>query len=254
MAGGEGRRLGQLTSVTPKPMLPVGGQPMLQHTLAQLRDQGVQHAYLSVRHLSHVICDYFGDGRWLGIDIDYVVDDQPLGTAGAIALIPRSARPVLVLNGDIMTPVPVASIVAHHERLGAAVTIGSVEEKVTIPYGVMECGESEVVRLQEKPALTFTIMAGVYLVAPEVAAGVSRDAPLSMPALVERALAGGRVVEFRLPGPWLDIGTPDQYARAEEMAARGAMRLVRPPTTARHGVGALALPEQVAVPALECWT
>jgi len=99
MAGGEGRRLGTLTSQVPKPMLPVGGRPVLQHTLEQLRDQGVTHAYLSVRHLSQVISRYFGNGRWLGIDLDYVVEPDALGTAGAIGMLPTLGKPLLVVNG-----------------------------------------------------------------------------------------------------------------------------------------------------------
>ena len=124
MAGGEGRRLGALTSHTPKPMLPVSGRPVLQHTLEQLRDQGVEHVFLSVRHLSHVISDYFGNGRWLGIDIDYVVEQHALGTAGAIGLLPAQSEPLLVINGDVVTTVPVAALAAHHREHRAAMTIG----------------------------------------------------------------------------------------------------------------------------------
>jgi NDP-sugar pyrophosphorylase family protein len=228
MAGGEGRRLGALTTRTPKPMLPVAGRPVLQHILEQLRDQGIRHAYLSVRHLSHVICGYFGDGSWLGIDIDYLVEDQPLGTAGSIARVPASSRPLLVLNGDIVTLVPVAAMVAQHHRLGAAMTVGSVQDRVSVPYGVIECDGPHVVRVQEKPDLVFTVMAGVYLIGPPVAAAVPRDAPLAMPDLVAAVAATGRVVAFPLPGPWLDIGTPDQYARADEVAAFSALLLPQP--------------------------
>jgi NDP-sugar pyrophosphorylase family protein len=220
MAGGEGRRLGALTSHTPKPMLPVAGRPLLQHILERLRDQGVEHVYLSVRHLSHVICEHFGNGRWLGIDIDYVVEDQPLGTAGAVGLLPAQTKPLLVVNGDLMTSVPVGALVAHHQAHGADLTVGHVEQRIPVPYGVVECRRLQVLRLQEKPDLVVTVIAGVYLLAPEVARSVPPDTPLNMPELITGLLSTGRVIGFALRGPWLDIGTPDTYAQAEPMLAR----------------------------------
>jgi NDP-sugar pyrophosphorylase family protein len=250
MAGGEGRRLGALTSRTPKPMLPVGGRPVLQHTLEQLREQGVEHVFLSVGHLSHVISDYFGDGRWLSIDIDYVVEQQALDTAGAIGLLPAHSKPLLVINADVVTPVPVAALAAHHHEHVAAMTIGYVEQRVPIPYGVIECDWPDVLRLHEKPDVVLTIIAGVYLLAPEVAAGIHVGVPLAMPDLIEAVLATGRVVGFPLPGPWLDIGTPDTYARADPVAASAAA--VLPSQATRAGVPArLSAPVPAVVAAGE---
>jgi NDP-sugar pyrophosphorylase family protein len=241
MAGGEGRRLGALTSRTPKPMLPVAGRPLLQHTLERLRDQGVAHVYLSVRHLSRVISGHFGDGRWLGIDIDYVVEDQPLGTAGAIGLLPAQTKPLLVVNGDLLTSVPVAELVAHHQAHGADLTVGHVEQRIPIPYGVIECGRPEVLRLREKPDVVVTVIAGVYLLAPEVARSVPPGTPLAMPELITGLLLTGRVIGFALRGPWLDIGTPDNYAQAEPMMARTVAVLpaqATAPAAVPVGVGA----------------
>ena len=220
MAGGQGRRLGSLTSLTPKPMLPVGGRPALQHTLEHLRAQGVGHVFLSVRHLAHVISDYFGDGGWLDLDIDYVVENRPLGTAGAISLLPEQSKPLLVMNGDVLTPVPVADLAAHHHAHGAAMTVGYVKQRMPIPYGVIQCtGGLEVLGLREKPEIVLTVIAGVYVIAPEVVDGTALDVPLAMPDLIETVLGSGRVVGFPLPGPWLDIGTPETYARADQVAA-----------------------------------
>jgi len=219
MAGGEGRRLGALTSRTPKPMLPVNGRPVLQHILEHLRDQGVEHVFLSVRHLSHVISDYFGDGRRLGMRIEYVVEEQALGTAGALGLLPPLSRPLLVVNGDVMTPLPLAALTAHHQQHRAAMTVGHVEHRVTVPYGVIECGRPDVLRLREKPEVVLTVIAGVYVLAPEVVAGIHLGDVLAMPDLIETVLGTRRVVGFALPGPWLDIGTPEAYARADQFAA-----------------------------------
>lgn len=225
MAGGEGRRLGALTSTTPKPMLPVAGRPVLQHLLEQLREQGVEHVFLSVRHLSHVISDYFGDGRWLGLDIEYVVERRALGTAGAIGLIAEHRKPLLVVNGDVVTPVPLTALTAHHEQHGAAMTIGCVEQTLPVAYGVIDHDGPDVVRLREKPELVVPVVAGVYLLAPGVASGVGCGMPLAMPDLIEAVMGVGRVVAFPLPGPWLDIGTPDCYARADEVAGHTAVAL-----------------------------
>jgi NDP-sugar pyrophosphorylase family protein len=254
MAGGEGRRLGALTSAIPKPMLPVGGRPVLQHLLEQLRDQGVQHVHLSVHHLSQVISNYFGDGRWLGIDIDYVFERKALGTAGAIGQLPAQSKPLLVINGDIITPVPIAALVAHHHDHAASMTVGHVEARLPVPYGIIECGPPDVLRLHEKPDMVLTVIAGIYLLAPEVMETVRPGVSLSMPHLIESVLAKGRVVGFRLPGPWLDIGTPDAYARADQAAQGPAVVLPLQHTplnevVAGLGVSGLASPA-LAIPDL----
>jgi NDP-sugar pyrophosphorylase family protein len=225
MAGGQGRRLGALTASTPKPMLPVAGRPVLQHILEQLRDQGVRHAFVSVHHLGHVISQYFGDGRWLGIDIDYVKEHVPLGTAGAMSLLPPLDKTLLVVNGDVVTPLPVARFVGHHQKHAAALSVGCVEQCVTVPYGVLELKPPDVVGLDEKPDIVVTVAAGVYLFSPEVVRTIGpRGARLSMPELISNVLRTGRVVGFPLPGPWVDIGTPATYACAEQVIALAASR------------------------------
>jgi NDP-sugar pyrophosphorylase family protein len=201
-------------------MLPVGGRPVLQHTLERLRAQGVGHVFLSVCHLAHVISDYFGDGGWLDVDIEYVVEQRPLGTAGAIGLLPELSKPLLVLNGDVLTPVPVAEVAAHHQAHGAAMTVGYVKQRMPVPYGVIQCtGGLEVLGLKEKPEIVLTVIAGVYVIAPEVVAWTAHGVPLAMPDMIESVIGPGRVVGYPLPGPWLDIGTPETYARAEQISA-----------------------------------
>ncbi len=219
MAGGLGSRLGELTSTTPKPMLPLDGKPILQHLLEHLRDQGVRHVFLSVRYLSHTVMDYFGDGRWLGVDVDYLEEDRPLDTAGAISLVPVSDAPLLVVNGDLLATIPCASLLETHLGRRAAMTVCHVEHRVSVPFGVLTCGDSDdVVALEEKPAVSLTVIAGVYVVAPKVVVAVPTGRPLCMPELIASLVRTGEsVVGFRLPGPWLDIGSPEAYRQAADL-------------------------------------
>ncbi len=220
MAGGLGTRLGELTSTTPKPMLRLDGKPILQHLLEQLRDQGVRHAYLGVRHLSHTVMDHFGDGRWLGLDLDYVVEDEPLDTAGALGLLPALSAPLLVVNGDVLASIPCTRLLRVHRERHAALTVCHVERPVPVPFGVLHCtgADGEVVSLEEKPSLPLTVVAGVYVISPEVVRSVPAGRRLSMPDLVTALLRDReRVVGFALPGPWLDIGTPESYRQAAEL-------------------------------------
>ena len=197
MAGGEGQRLGPLTERTPKPMLPVAGRPVLQHLVEHLRDQGVERVHIAVRHLAHVVVDHFGDGRWLGVGIDYLVEREPLGTAGALGLLPAQDAPLLVVNGDLVAAVPVHDMLRHHQRHGAAITVGYVDRVVPVPYGVLELQRRKVTALHEKPDLPVRIVAGVYVVAPHVVASVAPGRRLDMPDLVARTVRDQPVVGSR---------------------------------------------------------
>lgn len=233
MAGGLGTRLGELTSTTPKPMLPLDGRPILQYMLEHLRDQGVRHVFLAVRHLSHAVMDYFGDGRWLGVDVEYVMEDHPLDTAGAIGLVPVSSAPLLVVNGDLLAAIPCATLLGAHLGRRAAMTVCHVEHRMQIPFGVIHRTDGEdVLCLEEKPCARFTVVAGVYVIAPGVARTVPAGQPLCMPDLIATLVRTGRSVKgFRLPGPWLDIGSPEAYRQAIAMVHDPAFAVV----TGRRG-------------------
>lgn len=219
MAGGRGSRMGHLTAHAPKPMLPVNGRPVLEHVIDHLRDQGVTHMFLSVGYLAEVITSYFGNGRWLGVNIDYVVERCALDTAGAVGLLPPVDRPLLVINGDLLTNLPVVQLVCNHLRHNAGLTVCLAEARRHIPYGVVECdADGALVQLLEKPTIVMTVVSGIYLLAPEVVRHVPSDVPLSMPDLIRQVRAGGgRVRGFALPGRWLDVGSPEDYRRACEL-------------------------------------
>lgn len=221
LAGGRGVRLGPLTSERPKPMMPVAGRPILERIVLHLVSAGVSRIHLAVNYLAEVIEDHFGDGAELGAHIEYLREapDRPLGTAGALGLLPDAVRsgttPILVLNGDLVTRFSVADLCATHAREHAAVTVGITEHRYEVPFGVVAVEGSEIVALDEKPPTTWLVNAGVYAVAPAVAARVGRGEELSMPRLVAETLAKGeRVAACPIGEDWTDVGTPETLRRA----------------------------------------
>jgi dTDP-glucose pyrophosphorylase/CBS domain-containing protein len=214
MAGGYGSRLGELTAETPKPMLPVGDRPLLERIVAQLRDAGITHVNLTTHFRADAILEHFGDGRAFGVEIEYVSEDRPLGTAGALGLV-RSDGPLLVMNGDIVTDVDFRSMHRFHDEHAADMTVALRPYEVRVPYGVVELSGADVEGIVEKPLLRGFVNAGIYLVGGDVAASVAPGEALEMPELIERLVREGRrVVGFPLREYWLDIGQPVDYEQA----------------------------------------
>lgn len=224
LAGGRGTRLQPLTDVTPKPMLPVGGRPLLERTLTGLRDAGVKRVSLATHYLHEAVETHFGDGAALGLSVDYVRETEPRGTAGALSQLKVDAGPVLVMNGDILTDVDVGAFVEFHRQQRAELTVGVRRYEINVPYGVVDVDGPQVTRLVEKPTLPLFVNAGLYLVEPQVLALVPPHGRFDMTDLIHALLAAGRrVVSFPIHEYWLDIGRPDDYARAVDDVARGAV-------------------------------
>jgi NDP-sugar pyrophosphorylase family protein len=217
MAGGAGRRMASLTARLPKPMLPVGGQPILGRVLDALQDEGVRRLTIAVGPQADVVTSHFGDGSDRGLNIAYITEERPLGTAGAVSFLHPSAEPVIVVNADVLAEIPVRGLLARHRTAGASITVATVEERVGVPYGVIDLDHSNVVRILEKPTLAVVVAAGVYVLAPHVVAAVRPGSRIDMPELISQTLRHSRVVAYLLPGPWLDVGTPEAYARAQGM-------------------------------------
>jgi dTDP-glucose pyrophosphorylase len=214
MAGGFGSRLGDLTSETPKPMLPVGDRPLLERIIEQLRNAGIHHVNLTTHYRGEVIADYFGDGAAHGVDIEYVSEEQPLGTAGALGLV-DDGGPLLVMNGDILTRIDFRALHHFHEEHGADMTIAVRPYEARVAYGLVELDGVEVAGVSEKPLVRGFINAGIYLIGPAALQLVSAGEPLDMPQLIERLLGANlRAVGFPLREYWLDIGQLGDYERA----------------------------------------
>lgn len=224
MAGGVGRRLRPHTLNTPKPMLKVGPKPILETIVEGFVKYGFTRFAFCVNYRADLIVDHFGDGRRHGVEIAYVQEEAPLGTAGALALLPaRPAEPFFVVNGDVLTSVNFAHLLARHADSGARATMCVREYEHEIPFGVVAVDGDRLAAIAEKPLSRHLVNAGIYVLDPSMLALLERGERIDMPALFARALAAGAPVHaYPITEYWIDIGQRDDFARANfEYADRG---------------------------------
>lgn len=222
MAGGLGTRLRPLTEEVPKPMLPVGGRPLMERIIVQLREAGIRQVNVTTHYQWERIIGHFGDGRGFGVELNYVKEDRPLGTAGGLGLMPAPRGRLLVINGDILTRVDFRAMVAYHQEHQAYMTVGVRQYSLQVPYGVIECDGSYVQRITEKPQLRFFVNAGIYLLEPAVHRYIRADQRFDMTDLIQCLLDDNQpVVTFPIHEYWLDIGEHHDYARAQEDVENG---------------------------------
>ena len=220
MAGGFGTRLRPLTDNCPKPMLPVGEKPILQHTIERMKQQGFRNFFISTHYLPEKIREHFGDGRSLGVKISYVHEEKPLGTGGALGLLPSGnfEIPLILLNGDILTDLDFAAILDSHSVKAADATMCLREQETSFAYGVVETEGDKVVRMVEKPTYRHLINTGIYVLSPSCVKSVKKDAQVDLPTLLERRIrAGNEVNAYVFYGKWVDIGQMDDYLRAQSI-------------------------------------
>ena len=215
MAGGQGERLRPLTGSVPKPMLPLGDRPIMEHLITQLRDSGVRQVSIATHYKSQSIVQHFGDGRAFGVEIEYLEEDHPLGTAGAIGLMSPPDETLLVINGDILTNIDFSALALFHREHRAARTVAVRKYEMNVPYGVVEPEGPYIRGLVEKPSHSFFVNAGIYLLEPEVCPLIPKDQRIDMTDLIDRLLLQHKsVVAFPVFEYWLDIGQPDDYQKA----------------------------------------
>jgi dTDP-glucose pyrophosphorylase len=210
MAGGLGTRLHPHTENCPKPLLPVGGKPMLEHIINRAKQEGINHFVLAIHYLGHMIEAHFGNGERLGVQIDYLREETPLGTAGALRLLnPLPDAPFLVTNGDVITDIRYGELLDFHTRHAASATMAVRVHEWQHPFGVVKIQGVEIVGFEEKPIARSHINAGVYALEPEALCVLSADAHCDMPTLFERLQAKAkRAVAYPMHEPWLDVGGP----------------------------------------------
>lgn len=226
LAGGKGTRLAPYTSVFPKPLVPIGDMPILQVVIHQLRHYGFTHITLTVGHLATLLQAFFRDGGQYGVRIDYVIEDEPLGTAGPLVFVPDLKEAFLVMNGDVLTTLNYTELVQYHKRMGAAATVAMHRRQVKIDLGVIQLdGDNRIKGYIEKPLYDYNVSMGIYVFAPRVLSYIPFGKYYDFPDLVHRLLESGEtIVGYPYEGYWLDIGRPDDYEQAvrdfEKMRSR----------------------------------
>lgn len=216
MVGGRGSRLGEHTQNCPKPLLLVGGRPMLEHIIQRAKSEGFVHFILSVFYLGHMIEDHFGDGSRWQVQIEYLREVEPLGTAGAISLLsPRPDLPFIVTNGDVLTETRYGELLDFHLRNEAVATMASRLHEYQNPFGVVSTQGVNIVGFEEKPVIRSYINAGVYALDPSALECLATNAHCNMTTLFERLRhRGKKTVVYPIHEPWLDIGRPEDLIRA----------------------------------------
>jgi dTDP-glucose pyrophosphorylase len=218
MAGGRGTRLAELTASTPKPMLKVGPRPMLDTVVDAFAAQGFRKIFLSIHYRGEQIEAHFGDGADRGLNIRYLREDRPLGTCGALALLPADiSGDVVVTNGDVLTKLDYGRVVDDHAAGGAAATVVVRDYEMQVPFGVINADEGRVLGIEEKPSQIYRINAGIYVLSAEARGLIPRGRPFDMPELLQVLLADRRIVRaHRAEGYWVDVGRMADFARANE--------------------------------------
>lgn len=217
MAGGRGERLRPLTDTLPKPLIPVGGKPIIEHALDLLDRHGVNEVDITVNYLRERIMEHLGDGSPLGMRLHYVHEDRPLGTAGSLSLVEEWRHDhVLLMNSDILTDVPLRRMYDRFIEAGADMAVATIDHTVHLPYAVMDLEGDRVRSFKEKPAVAFPCNAGIYLMHRAVVDRIPRNGgPYHATDLLQDVLAaGGHVLAFGITGHWTDIGMPDDLLRA----------------------------------------
>ena len=217
LAGGKGTRLKPYTTVFPKPLMPIGDKPILEIVVQQLKSHGFNGIIMAVGHLAELIMTFFNDGTKYGINIKYTREDQPLGTAGPLALMKEDLNEAfLMMNGDVLSTLNYSDLVNYHKRNGAIATIALKKRIIKIDFGVPEVdADNNIIGYTEKPEIDYLVSMGVCVLDPKVLDYVRKDEYLDFPDLIKKLISNGETVKgYVYDGYWLDIGRPDDYERA----------------------------------------
>ncbi|EMN47134.1 CBS domain protein [Leptospira interrogans str. L1207] len=218
MAGGFGTRLYPLTNHCPKPMLKVGNKPILELILEGFVTAGFHRFFISTHFMSDVIKNYFENGKRWNVSIEYVHEENPLGTGGALGLLPHDQidQPMFMMNGDLLTNLNYLSLLEFHEKEGGVATVCVREFDYQVPYGVIQSNGHRVVEIVEKPVQRFNVNAGIYLLNPDFVKSVKKGQTIDMPSLIEKELKSSKQINiFPIHEYWLDIGRMEEFERAQ---------------------------------------
>jgi dTDP-glucose pyrophosphorylase len=218
MAGGKGSRLHPQTEKIPKPMLLVSDKPILEHIIKRAQNQGFNHFIIAINYLGDIIENYFGDGTNFDAEIEYLREQSPLGTAGALSLLTsKPDNAFLVTNGDVITDINYSDFLEFHRSQNAAATIAIHTHEFQIPYGVLKISGLEVESYEEKPIISNFINAGVYALEPDVLDLIKEPKLRNMPEILEISKnLNKKVIVYPLHESWIDIGRPEDLAKANK--------------------------------------
>lgn len=209
MAGGMGKRLLPLTEHQPKPMVEIASKPILEHLIDSLASQGFKNFALSINYMGEAIKDFFGNGEKWGINIRYIEEQSPLGTAGALSIMsPINDKPIIVMNGDVLTKVDFQSLLLHHHKKKCSATVCVSQQEIQIPYGVIEHENMQFKEIVEKPVWNYFVNAGVYVFSTETLKLMHKGVSIDMPDFINTIKDNlGNITIFPLHEYWLDVGT-----------------------------------------------
>lgn len=219
MAGGRGERLRPLTDTLPKPMLKVADKPILEHNINRLSSYGVDDFWISVNYLGDIIQDYFKDGKDRNVHIEYVRENEPLGTIGSVSVIKNFKHEhVLIMNSDILTNIDYEHFFLDFLKENADMSVVSIPYKVSVPYAVLENDERDITGFSEKPTYTYYSNGGIYLVKRELLDQFLPESGFfNATDLIETLVSNGkRVISYHMAGYWLDIGKHEDFKKAQE--------------------------------------
>ncbi len=217
LCGGLGTRLRPITETIPKPMIPVAGRPILERIVLHLVGHGIRRIFLATHYLGEMIEAHFGGGEAFGCRIDYLREEKPLGTGGALAFLPMDMEdPVLVMNGDLVTQFDAGRMIELHQSCGNRGTIGVQSYVQQVPFGVLETDGFRVMAMREKPEFHYLVNAGIYVLDAQLRERVVPGEPTTIPAILEDCLRRGEQVGIaHVDEDWLDIGRPEELHRAQ---------------------------------------
>src|SRR5258708_3912652 len=215
LAGGKGTRLYPYTSVFPKPLMPLGDKPVMEVLIRRLKSYGIDHVTLCVGHLAPLVESFFKDGKWLGVKIDYSMENKPLGTVGPLTLLKDLPDYFIVTNGDLLTDANFGQMIRLHKKEKADLTIGVYKREERIDLGVLETKGKRITGYKEKPVYNFYVSTGLYVFNKKILEFLPKNEYYDFPTLVNTLLSKKKkIVSYQIKGYWLDIGRPDDYQKA----------------------------------------
>lgn len=228
LAGGKGLRLAPYTTILPKPLMPIGNQPILEIVIRQLARAGFNDITLAVGHLAELIKAYFGDGSKFGVQLTYSREETPLGTAGPISLVPNITDPFLVMNGDLLSTIDYAALLAYHRQRGAIATLTAYARDEKIDLGVIHSdNDNWLTDYVEKPTYRYYVSTGIYIFEPSIVSYIPFGERLDLPELILNLVRHEeRVNIYKFEGYWLDIGHPGDYEKAIREFEENPMRFL----------------------------